>query len=207
MQSWHSQDRHVVRLEWGPTGAESLTTYAVAAGSPVCAVVVDVLSFTTCVSVAVDERRRACTPTGGRTTPARASPTSTVRRSRCRAPSLGRGRGQPLARLDPGGGGDHRPRAALAERRDDQRPARRGGCAGRRGVAAQPVGRGRVARRLARGVHCPRPRPPAGDRRRARPASAGPTGRSGPPSRTSGVPARSSRPSPTGSSTGPVRCC
>ena len=54
MQPWHSQDRHVVRLDWGPTGAESLTAYAAAAGSPVCAVVVDVLSFTTCVSVAVD---------------------------------------------------------------------------------------------------------------------------------------------------------
>ena len=54
MQPWHSQDRHVVRLDWGPTAAEQLTTYAVAAGSPVCAVVVDVLSFTTCVSVAVD---------------------------------------------------------------------------------------------------------------------------------------------------------
>ncbi|MFM6848652.1 MAG: 2-phosphosulfolactate phosphatase [Terrabacter sp.] len=54
MQPWHSQDRHVVRLDWGPTAAEALTTYAVAAGSPVCAVVVDVLSFTTCVSVAVD---------------------------------------------------------------------------------------------------------------------------------------------------------
>jgi 2-phosphosulfolactate phosphatase len=54
MQPWHSQDPHVVRLDWGPTGAESLTTYAVAAGSPVCAVVVDVLSFTTCVSVAAD---------------------------------------------------------------------------------------------------------------------------------------------------------
>jgi 2-phosphosulfolactate phosphatase len=54
MQPWHSQDRHVVRLDWGPTAAEALTTYAVAAGSPVCAVVVDVLSFTTCVSVAAD---------------------------------------------------------------------------------------------------------------------------------------------------------
>ena len=54
MQRWHSQDRHVVRLDWGPAAAEALTTYAVAAGSPVCAVVVDVLSFTTCVSVAVD---------------------------------------------------------------------------------------------------------------------------------------------------------
>jgi 2-phosphosulfolactate phosphatase len=54
MHPWHSQDRHVVRLDWGPAAAESLTTYAVAAGSPVCALVVDVLSFTTCVSVAVD---------------------------------------------------------------------------------------------------------------------------------------------------------
>jgi 2-phosphosulfolactate phosphatase len=54
MHPWHSQDRHVVRLDWGPVAAESLTAYAVAAGSPVCAVVVDVLSFTTCVSVAVD---------------------------------------------------------------------------------------------------------------------------------------------------------
>jgi len=54
MKPWHSQDRHVVRLDWGPLAAEALTTYAVAAGSPVCAVVVDVLSFTTCVSVAVD---------------------------------------------------------------------------------------------------------------------------------------------------------
>ena len=54
MHPWHSQDRHVVRLDWGPTAAEALTRYAVAAGSPVCAVVVDVLSFTTCVSVAAD---------------------------------------------------------------------------------------------------------------------------------------------------------
>lgn len=50
----HSQDRHVVRLDWGPSGAQALTSYAVAAGAPVCAVVVDVLSFTTCVSVAVE---------------------------------------------------------------------------------------------------------------------------------------------------------
>ncbi|MEW1952627.1 2-phosphosulfolactate phosphatase [Terrabacter sp. NPDC080008] len=58
MQPWHSQDRHVVRLEWGADAAEALTTYAVAAGSRVCAVVVDVLSFTTCVSVAVDAGTR-----------------------------------------------------------------------------------------------------------------------------------------------------
>jgi len=58
MQPWHAQDRHVVRLEWGPGAAEELTAYAVAGGSPVCAVVVDVLSFTTCVSVAVDAGTR-----------------------------------------------------------------------------------------------------------------------------------------------------
>jgi len=58
MKPWHSQDRHVVRLDWGPGAAEELTAYAVAAGSPVCAVVVDVLSFTTCVSVAVDAGTR-----------------------------------------------------------------------------------------------------------------------------------------------------
>ncbi|GAA2029587.1 hypothetical protein GCM10009740_19050 [Terrabacter terrae] len=58
MQPWHSQDRHVVRLGWGPGAAEALSRYAVAAGSPVCAVVVDVLSFTTCVSVAMDAGMR-----------------------------------------------------------------------------------------------------------------------------------------------------
>jgi 2-phosphosulfolactate phosphatase len=51
---WHSQDAHVVRLEWGPTGAEALTRYAVRSGAAVIAVVIDVLSFTTCVSVAAD---------------------------------------------------------------------------------------------------------------------------------------------------------
>jgi 2-phosphosulfolactate phosphatase len=51
---WHSQDGHVVRLEWGPTGAEALTRYAVQSGAGVTAVVIDVLSFTTCVSVAAD---------------------------------------------------------------------------------------------------------------------------------------------------------
>jgi 2-phosphosulfolactate phosphatase len=54
MQPWHSQDRQVVRVEWGPTGAEALTRYAVESGAAVAAVVVDVLSFTTCVSVGVD---------------------------------------------------------------------------------------------------------------------------------------------------------
>jgi 2-phosphosulfolactate phosphatase len=58
MQPWHSQDRHVVRVEWGPAGAEALTRYAVRSGAVVCAVVVDVLSFTTCVSVGVDAGMR-----------------------------------------------------------------------------------------------------------------------------------------------------
>jgi 2-phosphosulfolactate phosphatase len=51
---WHSQDRHVVRLEWGLTGARSVVSYAAERGSAVVAVVVDVLCFTTCVSVAAD---------------------------------------------------------------------------------------------------------------------------------------------------------
>src|SRR5437867_4405767 len=58
MQPWHSQDRHVVRVEWGSAGAEALTRYAVRSGAAVCAVVVDVLSFTTCVSVGVDAGMR-----------------------------------------------------------------------------------------------------------------------------------------------------
>ncbi len=58
MKAWHSQDRHVVRLDWGAGPAHALTRYAVSAGSPVCAVVVDVLSFTTCVSVAADAGTR-----------------------------------------------------------------------------------------------------------------------------------------------------
>lgn len=47
-QPAHTQSAHRVRLEWGPTGAA-----AIAAGVDV-AVVVDVLSFTTTVSVALD---------------------------------------------------------------------------------------------------------------------------------------------------------
>lgn len=53
MLAAHSQDRHVVRLEWGPTGARELTSYAAGRGL-VVAVVVDVLSFTTTLSVALD---------------------------------------------------------------------------------------------------------------------------------------------------------
>ncbi|MEO6997824.1 MAG: 2-phosphosulfolactate phosphatase [Terracoccus sp.] len=50
----HSQDRHPVRLEWGAEGALALTRYAVERGASVYAVVVDVLSFTTSVTVAAD---------------------------------------------------------------------------------------------------------------------------------------------------------
>ncbi|MCU1537889.1 MAG: hypothetical protein JWP82_2240 [Humibacillus sp.] len=54
VQPWHSQDAHVVRLDWGPGAASALTRYAVVSGASVTAVVVDVLSFTTSVSVAAD---------------------------------------------------------------------------------------------------------------------------------------------------------
>jgi len=54
MDAWHSQDRHLVRLEWGPEASVALTRHAREAGSSVVAVVADVLSFTTCVSVGVD---------------------------------------------------------------------------------------------------------------------------------------------------------
>ncbi|WP_311769413.1 hypothetical protein [Humibacillus xanthopallidus] len=80
---WHSQDGHVVRLEWGPTGAEALTRYAVASRAAVTAVVIDVLSFTTCVSVAADAAI-PCTPTAGRTTRPSRTPSGSGRGSRCR---------------------------------------------------------------------------------------------------------------------------
>ncbi len=54
MEAWHSQDRHLVRLEWGPDASVALAGHARDAGSDVVAVVADVLSFTTCVSVGVD---------------------------------------------------------------------------------------------------------------------------------------------------------
>lgn len=53
MRECWSQDDGTIRVEWGPVGAESLVSYAAERG-PVVAVVVDVLSFTTAVSVAVD---------------------------------------------------------------------------------------------------------------------------------------------------------
>lgn len=51
---WHSQNQHPVRLEWGAEGALALTRYAMGGGARVFAVVVDVLSFSTSVSVATD---------------------------------------------------------------------------------------------------------------------------------------------------------
>lgn len=53
MRECWSQDEGTIRVEWGPVGAESLVSYAAERG-PVVALVVDVLSFTTSVSVAVD---------------------------------------------------------------------------------------------------------------------------------------------------------
>ena len=44
----HAQAAYPVRFEWGPTGADAI------ADGAACAVVVDVLSFTTTVTVAVE---------------------------------------------------------------------------------------------------------------------------------------------------------
>lgn len=49
-EAWSAQSAYAVRFEWGPEGARRL----VAGGDVACLVVVDVLSFTTAVSVAVD---------------------------------------------------------------------------------------------------------------------------------------------------------
>lgn len=48
MSNWFLQQQHGVRFEWGPTGAQHLASDAA------CLVVVDVLSFTTSVTVAVE---------------------------------------------------------------------------------------------------------------------------------------------------------
>ncbi|CAM5459823.1 hypothetical protein GCM10010329_32810 [Streptomyces spiroverticillatus] len=53
MDTWFQQTDHGIRFDWGPTGAERL-----AAGGVRCLVVVDVLSFTTAVSVAVEAGTR-----------------------------------------------------------------------------------------------------------------------------------------------------
>lgn len=44
----------MVRLDWGAVGGVEVARYAAESGAAVCAVVVDVLSFTTTVSVAMD---------------------------------------------------------------------------------------------------------------------------------------------------------
>lgn len=53
MRECWSQNDATIRVEWGPVGAETLVSYAAERG-PVVAVVVDVLSFTTSVSVGVE---------------------------------------------------------------------------------------------------------------------------------------------------------
>ena len=190
MQPWHSQDRHVVRLDWGPTAAEGLTTYAVAAGSPVCAVVVDVLSFTTCVSVALD---------GGTTVhPYPWKDDSAEAFAAARGATLA----VPRSRSRHGGGVSLSPSSirAAGPLRDLVLPSPNGST-----IAA------RLAGRSPRGSSAGSARRSERARRRpwswCRPGSAGPTARCGPPSRTSGAPARSSPPSPHGSSTVPARCC
>lgn len=54
MDPAHGQTDYLVATEWGPTGAAALATDAAQRGREVIAVVIDVLSFTTCVSVALD---------------------------------------------------------------------------------------------------------------------------------------------------------
>ncbi|MFJ2738605.1 2-phosphosulfolactate phosphatase [Streptomyces sp. NPDC087440] len=53
MEAWFQQTGHGVRFDWGPVGAERLV-----AGGVHCLVVVDVLSFTTAVGVAVEAGTR-----------------------------------------------------------------------------------------------------------------------------------------------------
>lgn len=53
-EEWSAQGEYGVRFEWGPEGARRL----MAGGDVACLVVVDVLSFTTAVSVAVDAGTR-----------------------------------------------------------------------------------------------------------------------------------------------------
>ncbi|WP_030816778.1 2-phosphosulfolactate phosphatase [Streptomyces sp. NRRL F-2799] len=52
MTDWYLQQGHGIRFEWGPTGAQRL------APDVACLVVVDVLSFTTSVTVAVESGTR-----------------------------------------------------------------------------------------------------------------------------------------------------
>ena len=191
----HGQAAYAVRFDWGPTGAA-----AVAEGADL-AVVVDVLSFTTTLTVAVERgmkvfpyrwkrlhrrgvRRRARRRLGGR-------PLRGVGRSACR-----RQRPGALAARSEADG------AALAERLLDLLRPRRLGTHGGGCLSAQPHRRGRVARGQAGAVG---PASPS-----SRPASAGPTARCGPRSRTCGVRVRcsphwwswASRPQPGGRASG-----
>src|SRR2546430_644752 len=52
LSNWSTQAPHGVRFDWGPIGAKAL------APSSACLVVVDVLSFTTAVNVAVEAGTR-----------------------------------------------------------------------------------------------------------------------------------------------------
>ncbi|MEV5242321.1 2-phosphosulfolactate phosphatase [Streptomyces cinnamoneus] len=52
MSDWFLQQEHGIRFEWGPTGAQQMASDAA------CLVVVDVLSFTTSVTVAVEAGTR-----------------------------------------------------------------------------------------------------------------------------------------------------
>ena len=53
MSSPYAQDRHGVRFDWGPIGADAIGPGA-GGGDPVVVAVVDVLSFTTTLTVAAE---------------------------------------------------------------------------------------------------------------------------------------------------------
>ena len=175
MGSPWQQQPYAVRVDWGLRGARELV-----AGGVGVVVVVDVLSFTTSVTVAVGRGTRGAAPrVGHRVGGGRG------RRAGCRV-RRGAQRGTAPGEISlspgehPGGRAGPAARAALAQRVGDLRRPRRGGCRRRRGIAAQRGGRRPVGG------------PAAGPGRASSPrGSDGPTtGRCGRPSRTSGAPVR-----------------
>ena len=131
----HRQAASALRLEWGPTGA--------AAVGPGCgvAVVVDVLSFTTTVTVAADRGVEVLPHRWDDDDAARAAAdahgaTLAVGRSRAHPDEVSLSPRSVRRRAEPASSG-----ASLAERVNYQRRARRRGARRRRGEPAQPARR------------------------------------------------------------------
>ena len=129
----HRQTDFALRLDWGPTGAGAI--------SSACdvAVVVDVLSFTTTVTVAADRGigvlpYRWGDDGGAQAVAAAHGATLAVGRSRARHGEVSL---SPLERA--GGAGSAPARAAVAQRLHDQRPAGGSGARGRRRQPAEPL--------------------------------------------------------------------